>query len=69
MLSTQNVQDVVVESRLKRGYTLIGTARSPVSSGYVKILTKGKHSLAINSFGYDEYFIGCTYFILDERKS
>ncbi len=63
-----SAQDIVVEAKIKNGYTLIGTARSISSSGYVKILTKGKHTLAINSFGYDEHFIGCTYFILDERS-
>lgn len=60
-----SAQDVVTESRIKNGYTLVGTARSSVSSGHVKILTKGKHTVAINSFGYDEHFVGCIYFILD----
>lgn len=60
-----SAQDVVTESRIKNGYTFVGIARSLVSLGYVKVLTKGKHTVAINSFGYDEHFVGCTYFILD----
>ena len=55
-----NVQKVVINARLNNGYKLLGMAQS-LARGQVAIITKGRHTMAINQDGYDEHFIGRVY--------
>lgn len=61
-------QAVVVDSRLKSGYQLDGTSKSLVNGLPVFVMSKGKHTVAINSLGYDEHTNGKTW-RLDEKES
>lgn len=50
-----NEQKVVVESREKRGYTVIGEGVSSINGLKTIIITKGRHRVDINTLGYDEF--------------
>lgn len=50
-----NEQEVVVESREKHGYTVIGEGISNINGLKTIILTKGRHRVDINTLGYDEF--------------
>jgi hypothetical protein len=54
-------QTTVVNARLRDGYTLLGYAGSRVVAGPVAVLSKGRHTMAINALGYDEHIPGRTY--------
>ncbi len=57
----QSVQEVVVNQRIKNGYDLLGESYSYNSGQIVIVLTKGSHTIAINTLGYDEHFKGKTW--------
>ena len=58
-------QKVVVENREAQGYCVIGKTES-LSNGLVAyVCTKGKHTLVINTLGYDEHMLGMIWKILD----
>jgi hypothetical protein len=54
-------QSVVVEARKSMGYSLLGKSTSLYTSGHVYVMTKGKHTMAINCLGYDEHTQGVTW--------
>lgn len=54
-------QTAVVNARLRDGYTLLGYASSHVVAGQVAVLSKGRHTIAVNVLGYDEHLPGRTY--------
>lgn len=54
-------QRIVVESRMKQGYVLVGKTASLVNGLTCYIVTKGKHIMVINSLGYDEHVFGITW--------
>ena len=54
-----NEQKVVVENRVKQGYTAYKTEQGDF------LLTKGKHTMCINCLGYDTHVHGVTYKIKD----
>lgn len=57
-------QKVVVEARLKDGYELLGVAKSHVNGLRIFAVSKGRHTMAINSLGYDEHVPGRSYKLL-----
>lgn len=48
-------QKFVVEARMKEGYEILGTVASKVNDVRAFVVVKGKHTMVINSLGYDEY--------------
>ena len=48
-------QEVVVQSRVQDGYKLIGVVRSSLNGLNSYCLTKGRHTMLVNTLGYDEY--------------
>lgn len=62
------VQKIVVDARIKEGYTLLGQVTSLTNNLPAFMLCKGKHMLVINSLGYDEHFQGKTWKLI-ERKT
>lgn len=54
-------QMLVVNSRIKDGYCLIGKSVSIVNGLPLYLLLRSKHLLAINSLGYDEHFVGVSW--------
>lgn len=54
-------QDCVVKARLKDGYEIVGKSTSETVTSDVILLQKGKHTLAINTLGYDEHYFGKTW--------
>ena len=54
-------QKLVIDSKVKQGYTLLGESVSILNGLSVYILIKSRHTLAINSLGYDEQFVGKTW--------
>ena len=60
-------QETVVSARLAGGYDLLGYSDSTSVSGIVAVITKGKHTMAINCLGYDEHTQGKTYRLRDEQ--
>jgi len=60
-----NEQQVVVNSKINNGYMIIGNSVSMTNGLTVVILSKGKHTLAINTLGYDEHYVGKSWKITD----
>lgn len=56
-----NEQEVVVCKKLQQGYKLFGFSTSIVNGLDVVILSKNRHTVAINSLGYDEHYKGKTW--------
>ena len=54
-------QQTVVDVKIHSGYEIVGTSKSINNGLDVFILTKGKHTIAINSLGYDEHYKGKTW--------
>lgn len=48
-------QEVVVRSRIKDWYELLGTVPSSLNGFDAYCLVKGRHTILVNSLGYDEY--------------
>ena len=55
------IQEIVVQKRLQDGYTLFGETCSLLNGLSAFVLVKGKHTLVINSLGYDEHTHGITW--------
>lgn len=51
-------QQAVLERKQKDGYILIGESTSMINGLVVYVLIKNKHTLAINTMGYDEHYAG-----------
>ena len=51
-------QQVVVNCRLSDGYTLVGKSKSNLNGLDVFVIAKVRHTMAINSLGYDEHTAG-----------
>lgn len=54
-------QEIVIQSRIKQGYNLLGTTRSLLNGLRAYVLVKNTHTLVINSLGYDEHYKGKTW--------
>lgn len=54
-------QEVVIQSRIKRGYEVLGTTRSLLNGLPATVLTKKSHIMVINSLGYDEHVKGMSW--------
>ncbi len=48
-------QEVVINARMGDGYKCLGVVSSLVNGLDAFVLVKGKHTLVINSLGYDEH--------------
>ena len=48
-------QRVVVKHRIKDGYELLGTKPSLLNGLDSYCLVKGRHTMLVNTLGYDEY--------------
>ena len=57
-------QETVINARLSDGYDLLGYSAG--SLGTVAVITKGRHTMAINCLGYDEHTQGKTYSLRDK---
>ena len=58
-------QKIVVEAQLQDGYELLGASKPSYVNGLkVFVVVKGRHTMAINSLGYDEHVPGRTYKLL-----
>lgn len=55
------VQQAVVNARLKMGYELFGFTPSISTTPRCAVLNKGKHMMVINCLGYDERVQGVMY--------
>lgn len=60
-----DVQKIVVESRIRGGYSLVGNTRSIVNGLQAFMVVKGKHTMVINSLGHDEHVNGMTWRLYD----
>lgn len=60
-------QDAVVSARVADGYALLGVSNSRTVQGYVYVLVKKKHCVAINCLGYDEHTSGATWRIVEDE--
>lgn len=63
-----DTQKIVVESRLKSGYEILGMSSSVNNDKCIVVMRKGKHTIAINSLGYDEHTPGRTYHMKNPIK-
>lgn len=54
-------QEVVIQSRIKQGYEVLGTTRSLLNRLPATVLTKKSHTMVINSLGYDEHVKGVSW--------
>jgi hypothetical protein len=50
-----NEQRCVVESRLKGGYSMLGKTASVINGLTAFVVGKGRHTIIVNSLGYNEY--------------
>jgi hypothetical protein len=57
-MNTTPEQRAVVESRFLHGYSIEGTTPSLVNGLPAVVLTKGRHTVRINTLGYDEHLPG-----------
>ena len=48
-------QKAVVRSRIKDGYELLGTVPSSLNGLDAYCLVNGRHTMLVNTLGYDEY--------------
>lgn len=53
-----DMQKIVVEAKIKDGYELFGETRSDLNGLQAFMVVKGKHTMVINSLGYDEHYPG-----------
>lgn len=58
-------QEVVVKSRLNNGYKLLGKSVSLLNGFTCFVLVKEKHTIVVNSLGYDEHSQGISWKIHD----
>lgn len=58
---TTKEQQTVVESRIISGYQVIGKSVSLLNGLASFVLVKGKHTISVNSLGYDEHTPNRTY--------
>jgi hypothetical protein len=58
-------QQIVVECKVKGGYSILGVTKSIVNGVVSVVLVKGIHTLVINSLGYDEHYKGKTWMIYE----
>lgn len=56
-----NEQKQVVQSKLNDNYVILGFTKSLLNGLSSVCLTKGRHTVVINSLGYDEHFKGKTW--------
>lgn len=61
MKFASSIQETVVRSRLNSGYQYIFGVYSKLNDLGCILLQKGRHTMSINSLGYDEHVIGTTY--------
>jgi hypothetical protein len=58
-------QQLVVEGRLTQGYCVLGKTFSTTNGLLAFVCVKGKHTVVINTLGYDEHSFGRTWKIFD----
>lgn len=58
-------QQIVVDCKVKHGYTILGATKSSFNGLLAFVLTKGIHTIVINSLGYDEHYKGKTWRIYE----
>lgn len=62
MKNLTELQKVVVESRIKDGYVVIGNFQNMSGVGESDVgIVKGVHRMHINALGYDSYVKGAIY--------
>ena len=54
-------QESVIKARIRNKYIILGQVKSKINGLPSVILAKGKHTVVINSLGYDEYVSGPIY--------
>ena len=57
-LGVTKEQQSVVKCKLQQGYVKLGESKSIVNGLPVILLVKGRHTLAVNSLGFDEHYVG-----------
>jgi len=55
------IQKVVIDARLIIGYSILGETLSILNGLPAYLIVKGKHTLVINSLGYDEHLPGMSW--------